>query len=187
MPLHPPIPPLLSQTVSNLPFGSLALLTSTLGATTNWLLLRFVHAVLKNSDHDEPFISGATQIVLVSWLRDAHFWKDGARKLGSNLQKMHIIDALGNGLGLSAGGIAEVETEILKTNESAKKATRDEGRVLLVLDGLDFLLAATACPVLDITKMLGELREVLFCPLNQSFAAFWLIRSSITSTYIPLS
>lgn len=169
MPSHPPIPPLLFQYISDLPSGSLALLTSTLGATTNWLLLRFIHAALKNSSHDGPnLVSENTRVVLASWLRDANFWKDGGRKLGINSQKVQLIDALSNGLGLGADGLMEVEKEIVKAVESAKEAMKGEGRVLLVLDGLDFLIAATACPVLDAIDTVGELREVCVHPPIQS-------------------
>ena len=163
MPSHPPIPPLLSHYISDFPSGSLALLTSTLGAATNWLVLRFIHAALRNPGHDGPnIVSGNTRVVLVSWLRDVNFWKDGGRKLGINFQRLQIVDALGNGLGLGVEGLAGVEKEILKVVETADKAMKGEGRVLLVLEGLDFLLAATACPALDVIDMVGELRVVCF-------------------------
>lgn len=73
---------------------------------------------------------------------------------------MYIVDGLSSGLGLGGGGIVDVETTILKAIESAKEAVK--GRVLLVLDGLDFLLAATGCGVLEELALLGELREVRF-------------------------
>ena len=42
------------------------------------------------------------------------------------------------------------------------------GKVVLVLDGLDFLLAATGCEVLGVLDMIGELREVGMFPLSTS-------------------
>ncbi len=189
MPSHPPIPPLLSQHISDFPSGSLTLLTSTLGATTNWLLLRIIHAALKNSSHDGPNgVSGETTVVLVSWLRDANFWKDGARKLGIHSQKLQVIDALSNGLGLSADGLPGAEKEVMKAVESAKEAMKEEGRVSLVLDGLDFLIAATACPVLDAIDTVGELREVCFHPPTTRLEAFppdfQPFRQHVDSTFI---
>ena len=90
MPLQPPIPPLLSSNLSNLPYTSLILLTSTLGATTNWLVLRFICAALKSSDYGIAYDIASTpqkhhgqRIVLVSWLRDAAWWKESGRKLVS--------------------------------------------------------------------------------------------------------
>ena len=87
---QPPIPPLLSLNLSNLPHTSLTLLTSTLGATTNWLVLRFICAALKSSGHgiahdipntlEKHYGQG---IVLVSWLRDGTWWKESGRKLVS--------------------------------------------------------------------------------------------------------
>lgn len=86
MPSQPTIPPFLSPYLSPLP--SLTLLTSTLGATSNWLLLRFVAAALKKqglSVSDGATEAGQTggemKVVLVSWLREAAFWRDGCRRL----------------------------------------------------------------------------------------------------------
>ena len=72
---------------------------------------------------------------------------------------MHLLDGLRSGLGLNAGGIADVEKEIMKAIGS-KETLNNGGNVILVLDGLDFLLAATECEVLGVLDMIGELREV---------------------------
>lgn len=72
---------------------------------------------------------------------------------------MHLLDGLSSGLGLNAGGIADVEKEIMKAIGS-KETLNNGGNVILVLDGLDFLLAATECEVLGVLDMIGELREV---------------------------
>lgn len=164
MPSHPPIPILLSQYISHLPSSSLSLLTSTLAATTNWLVLRFIHAALKPVSRDEPdHVPADTKVILVSWLRDGNFWKDGGKKLAINFQKVQLVDALNNGLGMSTGGLAEVEKEILILVRSAKEPSGEETKVLLVLDGLDFLVAATAYPVPAVIDMVGEFREVRSC------------------------
>ncbi|CAD6569754.1 MAG: hypothetical protein ASARMPREDX12_002908 [Alectoria sarmentosa] len=167
MPSQPPIPPLLDPNLSNLPYSSLTLLTSTLGATTNWLVLRFICAALKGkgygAGHDTHTIRGHSRdqrVVLVSLLRDGHGWKESGRKLGIDFQKVHLVDGLGSGLGLGAGGIVEVEKAIASAIGSCKETLDDGGNVILVLDGLDFLLAAMGCEVLEILDMIGELREV---------------------------
>ena len=73
---------------------------------------------------------------------------------------MHLVDGLSGGLGLGAGGIADVEKAITSAIESCKETFNGGGNVMLVLDGLDFLLAATGCKVLEMLDMIGELREV---------------------------
>lgn len=90
MPSQPPIPPLLSPNLSALPYTSLTLLTSTLGATTNWLIVRFICAALKSkgcgtghSIHSIQEDPNNQRVVLVSWLRDGTWWKESGRKLVS--------------------------------------------------------------------------------------------------------
>lgn len=72
---------------------------------------------------------------------------------------MHLLDGLSTGLGMEVGGIAEVERAVIQAIGS-RETRKEEGNVILVLDGLDFLLAATECGVLGVLDMLGELREV---------------------------
>ena len=90
MPSQRPIPPLLSPNFSALPYTSLTLLTSTLGATTNWLVVRFICAALKSKSHGTGYDIHSTErdsygqkIVLVSWLRDEAWWRESGRKLVS--------------------------------------------------------------------------------------------------------
>lgn len=97
------IPHLLTPYLS-LPSSSLTLLTSVLGATTNWLLLRYLlhHLAPRAADDDEPQNlrrrgrtddegagGGDTAVVLVSFMRDYAFWKDGAAKLVCS-SSMHL-------------------------------------------------------------------------------------------------
>lgn len=87
----------------NLPPSSLTLLTSVLGATANWLLLRYLayhlaprladdegtsHGLRRAARGDEDAVGqgkgegeGDTAVVLVSFMRDYAFWKDGAARL----------------------------------------------------------------------------------------------------------
>lgn len=194
MPSQPPIPPLLSSTFSNLPYTSLTLLTSTLGATTSWLVVRFICAALRSRGseigHGIPTTEGhlyGQRVVLVSWLRDGAWWRESGRKLvkgsyvlgsglfgahgesigaddclhiqGMDLGKLQLVDGLSSGLGLNAGGIADVEKAIMRAIGRVE-SLNDRTSVILVLDGLEFLLAATECEVLGMLEMIGELREV---------------------------
>ena len=161
MPSSSAIPTLLAPYLFGNATASLTLLTSTLGATTNWLVLRFIHVALqRNKLGDDVQDSETSRIVLVSWLRDVNFWKDGGRKLGVDLQRVLIIDALSSGLSVRPGRMLDVEESILKAVKRSKAAGGGETKLLLVLDGLDFLLATTAYPVTEIIDMVADLREV---------------------------
>ncbi|OAL05806.1 hypothetical protein IQ06DRAFT_373188 [Phaeosphaeriaceae sp. SRC1lsM3a] len=60
---------------------SLLLLTSTLGATANWLIIRFLCDALSNNGEAGGAEEGSN-VVLVSWMREFEFWKQEARKGG---------------------------------------------------------------------------------------------------------
>ena len=81
------IPHLLAPYVRIPAEGSLTLLTSVLDATTNWLVLRYLHACLKPSSGGPGFESETADaaedvgVVLLSFMRDQAFWKDGASRL----------------------------------------------------------------------------------------------------------
>lgn len=75
--------PLLLQPHVHLPHeDSLLLLTSTLGASANWLIVRFLCQALSNLDSSGDGGGTGTNVVLVSWMRDYEFWKQEARKAG---------------------------------------------------------------------------------------------------------
>lgn len=175
MPSQPSLPPLLIPYLP-LPSSSLTLLTSTLGASSNWLVLRFLHAALSPphsfSDTLSPTTnpvptlseSPKTNIILISWLRDFSFWKDGAKKLGLDLDRsgqVTFIDGLGTGIGLGEDGIEGLERELLARIKKAKGTDVDGSKVVLVMDGLDFVLAAAeGAGVQGMLDMVGEVREV---------------------------
>lgn len=71
------IPPLLEPALSVAahPSSSLSLVTSVLGASANWLLLRYLYDVLVR----RSALTGG--VVFVSFLRDRLFWRDGAARL----------------------------------------------------------------------------------------------------------
>ena len=80
------IPPLLEPYLTLPPEASLILLTSVLGASSNWLVLRFLHSALIGSDasSDSPQEDEA-KVVLVSFMRDLAFWKENAKRLVGGL------------------------------------------------------------------------------------------------------
>lgn len=66
-----------------------------------------------------------------------------------------FIDGLGTSLGLSSGYIENVEKAVIGA------VSKEHGsRALVVLDGIDFLLAATETSVGEVLDFVGELREV---------------------------
>lgn len=161
------IPPLLEPYLALPPETALLVLTGVLGASTNWLVLRHLHALLKprhqtttttNPSPDQPEEEEETSLLLVSFLRDYPFWRDGSARLGLDLEalakkgRFGFVDGLG-GLFSSAlegaqGGqrwpslkSAEVG-EVERVVGGAVDALRGGGRVVVVVDGMDFLVAA---------------------------------------------
>ena len=166
MPSQPPIPPLLPSHFAPPPESSLTLLTSVLGATSNWLVLRFLYTALTSRKAPTARLASEDEakVVLVSWLRDRSFWKEGAKRLGVDLLKsssVTFLDGLGTGLGLNDRGIQQVEKEIM---DATKKLKEDDSKVVVILDGIDLLLAATQTSVGEILDCIGELREVTSLP-----------------------
>lgn len=84
------------------------------------------------------------------------------RKLGvdfSRSGKLSFLDGLGANFGK---GVREVEKEILNAVQRLKQ--NEEQRVLVILDGVDFLAAAMGCEVTEVMDMITEIREVRFLP-----------------------
>jgi hypothetical protein len=84
------IPPLLGPYLADPPEASLILVTGVLGASPNWLTLRYLYSLLKapaassaTSSLDDGIPSNAdeTGVILLSFMRDFGFWKDGAGRL----------------------------------------------------------------------------------------------------------
>ncbi|KAJ5464312.1 hypothetical protein N7475_007447 [Penicillium sp. IBT 31633x] len=93
MPSQPPLPPLLAPYVSTLPDSSLTLVSSILGATSNWLILRFLHAALSAPSPnafglDELHNGNRKKVVLVSFMRSYEFWRTEAKRLGLDLTRL---------------------------------------------------------------------------------------------------
>ncbi|KAI9715870.1 MAG: hypothetical protein M1812_005690 [Candelaria pacifica] len=180
------IPPLLEPYTHLPPRDSLILLTSILGASTNWLILRFLYNALSPSGDSTG--EADTAVVLVSFMRDFEFWKDGARRLGLDLPRLaqksrfRFIDGLsdlfdsGDGVTSNRGEIGSQITlreptssgvgAMILQQVKALKIGRDgeERNVLLILDQPDLLLAATEDEVgaVRMTSLLMDLREHVY-------------------------
>jgi len=176
------IPPLLEPYLVLPPEASLVLLTSVLGASSNWLVLRFLHSALIGSDTSPDAASdNEPKVLLVSFMRDFAFWKENARRLGLDLDKLALkkrfafVDGL-SGLFLHRQPSATVRTgwekilvqpglenvaKEIQDSIEALQSSQVPGRLLLVIDQLDFLLAARGDEVgaVKIEEMLMGLRE----------------------------
>lgn len=83
------IPPLLESYLSLPPETSQIVLTGILGASTNWLTLRYLYSLLRPTTapprHDEDAAADGAgedvKVLLVSFMRDYAFWKEGAGRL----------------------------------------------------------------------------------------------------------
>lgn len=160
------IPPLLEPYLALPPETALLVLTGVLGASTNWLVLRHLHALLKprpqtttTSSQEQPEEEEEeTSLLLVSFLRDYPFWRDGSARLGLDLEalakkgRFGFVDGLG-GLfvetpqqggrwpSLRSAEVGEVEGAV---GGAVDALLRGGGRVVVVVDGMDFLVAAAA-------------------------------------------
>ncbi|POS78493.1 hypothetical protein DHEL01_v203099 [Diaporthe helianthi] len=90
------IPPLLESYLSLPPETSQIVLTGILGASTNWLTLRYLYSLLRpataatrlDRDGDADGAGEDFKVLLVSFMRDYSFWKEGAGRLGLNLDTL---------------------------------------------------------------------------------------------------
>jgi elongator complex protein 6 len=93
---QPPIPSLLAPFVTSIPPTSLTVVSAVLGATSNWLVLRFLFAALNPARTDLLVLAedgvqrgnesaAVRKVVLVSFLRSWDFWRSEAKRLVSTL------------------------------------------------------------------------------------------------------
>ncbi|TVY30346.1 Elongator complex protein [Lachnellula hyalina] len=188
------VPPLLEPYLALPPEASLILLTSVLGASTNWLVLRFLHSALASPGDED------TKVVFVSFMRDLAFWKEGAKRLGLDLEKLaakkrfKFMDGL-SGLFvpemqkavvgkagekvLSIPALEHLSGEIL---EAVRNLKGDGGRILLVVDQLDLLLAAGGENIgaVGLGDMLMGFREEVYSTVTTLSADFPLVSAQQT-------
>ncbi|KAL2874206.1 hypothetical protein SGCOL_010574 [Colletotrichum sp. CLE4] len=145
------------------------LLTSVLGASTNWLVLRYLYTYLRklNAAAEEGAAAASqsedVRIVLVSFMRDFAFWKEGAGRLGLDLEglgrsgKFVFVDGL-SGLFSSPHQAAPTKTtpkgrrtirgarlpDIQRELDGAvSDVSATDAKTILIVDQPDLLLAAS--------------------------------------------
>lgn len=193
------IPHLLEQYLALPPEAALILLTSVLGASSNWLVLRFLYAHLKlasSSPAEQAAAAGyegsstpadgraggggSVGVALVSFMRDGAFWRDGAGRMGLDLDAMGrggrfaFVDGLtglfsseeeGNSVvrgGRSDGILRSSKVEDVEAAIVTALGQLQTDRKVLIIDQLDVLLAASEEDVTStsLSGMLLSLREV---------------------------
>ncbi|TGO32203.1 hypothetical protein BHYA_0340g00010 [Botrytis hyacinthi] len=158
------IPPLLTPYLSLPSESSLILLTGVLGAGTNWLLLRYLSSIFspraeKNGDAEGE---GEVKVVFLSFMRDMGFWREGARKINLDLDKLTqqsrflFLDGLsslhlpqtqppapGAGIPFTSPLLPSISLLLTKALTSLSSSP---GKIILILDSPDFLIASTPSP-----------------------------------------
>ncbi|KAF9871917.1 hypothetical protein CkaCkLH20_10549 [Colletotrichum karsti] len=161
------IPHLLETYLALPPECAQILLTSVLGASTNWLVLRYLYSYLrKPSPGAEDSPADDVRVVLVSFMRDFAFWKEGAGRLGLDLEalgrsgKFVFVDGL-SGLftgvappaakgrrTLCGAKLPDVQRELEAAVSDVAVA---DGKTVLIVDQPDLLLAAAGEGVTGLT------------------------------------
>ncbi|KAK9443061.1 putative protein family UPF0405 [Metarhizium brunneum] len=169
------IPPLLEPYLNLPPEAALVVLTSVLGASANWLVLRWVYGLLRNGQQAGE-AADTTAVVLCSFLRDGAFWREGAAKMGLDLDAVNrskrfiFVDGLTglyvpNGEPSTGGGRDHVlrggkMDDVKKGVERAIAEISKEGRkVVLLVDGMDAWLAMGGVGALGAVNVLSSWRE----------------------------
>ncbi|PQE24282.1 family UPF0405 protein [Rutstroemia sp. NJR-2017a BVV2] len=165
------IPPLLQPYLALPSESSLILLTSVLGASPNWLILRYIHSLLLPSPSTSTSSTESEgpvepRILFVSFLRDLNFWRENGRKIGLDLDKLHqtsrlhFVDGL-SGLHLPATAVPNppygtilrdpspsvifpILTKLISTLQSSPSSTPTPPPIILIIDSLDYLLSCSA-------------------------------------------
>jgi elongator complex protein 6 len=196
-------PPLLEPYLRLPHETSLILLSGVLGSSTNWLVHRYLYSLLSSSSYHphpyprddestntEPLRYTTTSVVLVSFLRDYPFWKDGSKRLGLDLDVVTrkgsfiFVDGLtslfmpcSSEQGRSRPPSASIDSSgkrvlLAATTDHLRRALEDavahvQGvspgtQVVLVIDQPDLLLAASGDTMSgqDLRDTILSLREV---------------------------
>ncbi|KAK2608699.1 hypothetical protein QQS21_002810 [Conoideocrella luteorostrata] len=171
------IPPLLEPYLVVPPEGELVVMTSVLGASANWLVLRWVYGILNRAKRQvEEGEKGDTAVVLCSFLRDGAFWREGSGRMGLDLDSLYrsksftFVDGLtglfvpdaepSTGAGkdhvLRGSKIGEVAAGLEK---AIAEVSGEDKKVVLLVDQMDAWLAMGEAGALEVLNMLGGLRE----------------------------
>ncbi|KAK2037816.1 hypothetical protein LZ31DRAFT_480230 [Colletotrichum somersetense] len=184
------------------------LLTGVLGASTNWLVLRHLYSYLgkpaANGDETGAAAAEDVRVVLVSFMRDFAFWKEGAGRLGLDLEglgrsgKFVFVDGL-SGLFWQEGAAGLPPPPPAKGRRVIRGARLPDlqrelegavadvsaagAKTVLVLDQPDLLLAASGEGLtgLALRNMLLDVQEKVHATVFAVAADEPLVASQTTS------
>ncbi|EME38855.1 hypothetical protein DOTSEDRAFT_29050 [Dothistroma septosporum NZE10] len=165
------------------PETSLILLTGTLGCSANWLLSRYVgnHLSLEDDDHStvEP-----SAVLLVSWLRDATFWKSEIRRTtGLDLTKAIHTNRF-TFLDLLTTPTQDYQnlTKRLIDAITTLRMTRPTSKLILLLDSPDIALATSSLTSQSLSTLLLTVRSQVHCTILSCSADLPLLSAATQST-----
>ncbi|KAL7267716.1 hypothetical protein RUND412_009684 [Rhizina undulata] len=145
------LPPSL-QTLQQTP---LLLLTSVISAPASWLSQAIVAQVLTASP--------SSTVIIASWTQDAAFWNEGMKKVGVDLPGMErrarvvFVDGL---VGDAKKAVEKVKSEVARVGQ----------RGTVVLEGLEYLVAAGVTGLGEVLEMVGGVQEVAASTIVQTYA-----------------
>ena len=155
------IPSALEPYLALPPELSLILLTSTLSCSAAWLTARFACSALGQHAAETE----ACNVVLVSWMRDAAFWRDEIRRASgidvsrsNGPAKFAFVDCFDYALTTATKpgtAVARAEKKIL----TAVSGLANNSKIVLVLDVPDILLATGATTTIELNQLLLKLRS----------------------------
>ncbi|GJD03959.1 hypothetical protein ColKHC_12784 [Colletotrichum higginsianum] len=198
------IPHVLESYLALPPECAQILLTSVLGASTNWLVLRYLYSYLRKPAAADEEASPAEDIcvVLVSFMRDFAFWKEGASRLGLDLEglgrsgKFVFVDGLSSlfSQGKTAPGRPAVKGKRVLRSAKLPDVQREldaaisdvsaaGARTILVLDQPDVLLAASSEDLdgLSLRNMLRDVQEKVHATITAVAADEPLVAAQATT------
>ncbi|KAF2021897.1 hypothetical protein BU24DRAFT_338158 [Aaosphaeria arxii CBS 175.79] len=153
MPPASRVPALLQPYVRLPNSDSILLVTSTLGASTNWLLIRFLCDALNPVRHDAGQKSDNSnndvKVIFASWMRDWEFWKAEARKGGGlDLERLKrdkrfaFVDGTPGHFTLTSPDLTQLQETVKSALEYLNPSTSPTPpTTLLILDDPSLLLA----------------------------------------------
>ncbi|TQN68107.1 Elongator complex protein 6 [Colletotrichum shisoi] len=199
------IPHVLESYLALPPECAQILLTSVLGASTNWLVLRYLYSYLRKPAAADEEASPAedVRVVLVSFMRDFAFWKEGAGRLGLDLEglgrsgKFVFVDGLSSlfsqGKAAAPGQPAVKGKRVLRSaklpdvqrelDAAISDVSAAGARTILVLDQPDVLLAASSEDLdgLALRNMLRDVQEKVHATINAVAADEPLVAAQATT------
>ena len=178
-PISPALAPYLSPTPQ-----SLTIITSVLDPSANWLLLRYIYAarhgvddIDSSSNASQPQIDshGVRKVVFISLAQSLDVWREIGRKCAVDINALlkngflHYVD----GLGASPQptdtnpALAKGITNLVLSNTSNDLSAIQKSveivsipGTLLILDGLDILLASGASPSTTLPSLQNTLMTI---------------------------